>query len=161
MNDQNHDRASGTGRDSLRRRFPSLKLLERNGKRRRLPVVQQTTSADCGAACLTSVLRYHGKHVTLEEVRVATRTGRDGTTASRVVDAARRYGLRGRGVSITVEDLAYLETGAILHWGFNHFVVFEKLRHRHVEVIDPSFGRRKIPLEEVARQFTGVALLLI
>ncbi len=159
MTDRKHDVPGVAAKRTLRDRFPALKLLKRSAGRRRLPVVQQTTAADCGAACLTTVLRYHGKHVGLEVVRVATLTGRDGTTASHMVDAARQFGLRGRGVSIAMEDLEYLETGTILHWGFNHFVVFEKRGRQHITVIDPSFGRRNIPFEEAEQQFTGVALL--
>ncbi len=159
MTNPKNGTSNETARPSLRDRFPALGLLERKPGRRRLPVVQQTTGADCGAACLTTVLRYFGKHVGLEEVRIATATGRDGTSASHIVEAARRFDLRGRGVSITVDDLVYLETGAILHWGFNHFVVFEKLKRKHVAILDPASGRRNITREEFAEKFTGVALI--
>src|SRR5260370_1345646 len=77
----------------------------------------------------------------------------------RVINGAIRYGLRGRGLWIEVDDLQYVEPAAILHWGLNHFVVFESLEKEAVRIVDPGFGRRRIPMEEFRKSFTGVALL--
>ena len=127
--------------------------------RRRIPFVQQTTVADCGAACLAMVLAHHGKVVRLPAVRdVAGVSGR-GLNAGTLLEVGRHFGLRGRGVRVPeVDDLRFLEPGAILHWRFKHFVVFERIGRRHVWIVDPSSGRRRVPREEVARSFTGVAL---
>jgi len=50
--------------------------------------------------------------------------------------------------------------GSILHWELNHFVVFDRVDRGVVVIVDPAFGRRRIPLGEFDRAFTGVALLL-
>src|SRR5215510_6977164 len=96
---------------------------------RRVPYVPQMQLSDCGAACLAMVLAFHGKVVPLEEVREATGTGSAGIDASRLVDAARSYGLIARGVRADLDQLDLLPPSSILHWGFNHFVVFEHRRH--------------------------------
>jgi ABC-type bacteriocin/lantibiotic exporter with double-glycine peptidase domain len=106
------------------------------------------------------VLAYHGKHVPLSEVRGVTSVGRDGVSALSLLHAARWYGLRGRGVKLGLDALPYLEKGAILHWEFAHFVVFERLRQHGVEIVDPAYGPRFVPIEEFSRSFTGVALTL-
>ncbi len=147
-----------SGQPSLKRLFPALLRLERRRGRRRIPYVAQTTASDCGAACLAMVVRYFGREVRLEEVRNAASTGRDGTNALSLVQAGRWFGLRGRGISIDIDALKYLEPGAILHWEFKHFVVFEKLQKNGVDVVDPALGRRLVPMEEFRRMFTGVAL---
>ena len=126
---------------------------------RRIPVVQQLSVAECGAACLAMTLGYHGRHVPLDELREALGVGRDGASALALLDGARHYGLRGRGVRLEVDDLEYLDPGSILHWSFNHFVVFERVLEGAIEIVDPGFGRRRVSLEEVRREFTGVALL--
>lgn len=125
---------------------------------RRIPYVQQMQQADCGAACLAMVLAYHGKHLPLEEVRSLTGFGRDGTDAKLLLQASRSLGLDGQGFSIDLDDLDKLEPGAILHWEFNHFVVFERLRKHDVWIVDPRSGRRRVPLELFRRSFTGVVL---
>src|SRR5262249_24814798 len=140
--------------------FEALDRLGKSGHARRIPYVQQLAATDCGAACLTMVLGYFGKAVRLDEVRDASGAGRDGTNAQAILSAARWFGLRGRGVRIDIEDLEYLDPGSILHWEFNHFVVFERMRKGSVDVVDPRFGYRRVAMDEFRKSFTGVALLL-
>ncbi|HYO60288.1 MAG TPA: peptidase domain-containing ABC transporter [Actinomycetota bacterium] len=127
---------------------------------KRIPYVQQLEISDCGAACLAMSLAFHGRHVSPEEVRNATGTGRDGVDASSIVRAARAYDMRARGVKVDVDGVQYLPKGAILHWEFNHFVVFERLVKSGVVVVDPALGRRRVPMEKFGQSFTGVALIL-
>jgi ABC-type bacteriocin/lantibiotic exporter with double-glycine peptidase domain len=139
-------------------RFPVLSELGLRG--RRIPVVQQLSATECGAACLTMVLGYFGKNVPLEEVRTACAVDRDGVNALTLLNAASLFGLRGRGVKVEMEHLELLDPATILHWSFSHFVVFERLRDDSVEIVDPAFGRRRVPMDEFRKEFTGVALLL-
>ena len=135
------------------------KLLRRRG-RRHVPYVQGLTRADCGAACLTMVLRYHGREAKLDEVRAAMGIGRDGADALSILREAESYGLRGRGIRLEVTDLRHLSPATILHWEFNHFVVFERLSQNGVAIVDPAIGRRFLPMSDFSRAFTGVALQL-
>jgi ABC-type bacteriocin/lantibiotic exporter with double-glycine peptidase domain len=127
---------------------------------KRIPYVQQLEATECGAACLAMVLRYYGKDIRLDEVRDQIGLGRDGASAFSILKAAQQFGLRGRGVRMEIEDLAYLDKGAILHWYFSHFVVFERVRRGRVDIVDPAVGRRSVPLKQFSELFTGVALLL-
>ena len=129
-------------------------------RRRPIPYLQQTAATDCGAACLAMVLAYHGKHVRLDEIREVTGVDSNGADAVAILQAARWYGLRARGVKIEIDDFDYLEPGAILHWEFNHFVVFERLHKDGITIVDPAGGRQFIPLAQLQRAFTGVALAL-
>src|SRR5882724_8701816 len=130
------------------------------GARRRIPVVRQTAQTDCAAACLTMVLGYHGKTVRLDEVRQLLGIGRDGADALTLVNGARFHGLRARGVKVPkVEDLRFLERGSVLHWGFHHYVVFERMDGDRVRIVDPGIGRRVVTLDDLGKSFTGVALL--
>src|SRR5215468_10789291 len=144
---------------SLFEKFPALERLRFGLGSPRIPVIQQLAATDCGAASLAMVLGYFGKNIRLDEVRDILGPGRDGSNALAIINAAKWYGLRGRGVSIEIDDLPYLDPGAILHWTFNHFFVFEDLEDGAVRIVDPAFGRRRVPMEEFRRSFTGVALL--
>ncbi|HKQ61313.1 MAG TPA: peptidase domain-containing ABC transporter, partial [Candidatus Polarisedimenticolaceae bacterium] len=117
-------------------------------------------SADCGAACLAMVLGYHGRRTPLAEVRAAAGSGRGGVNLRELLDAGARFGLQGRGVQLEVEELHHLPPATILHWGFDHFVVFERLTRRGVLLVDPASGPRRLPLPRFRERFTGVALIL-
>src|SRR5438270_5112589 len=118
----------------LEQRFPVLEKIGRPRRGRRVPVVQQMSATECGAACLAMVLGCHGKTVQLDELRAVMKIGRDGSTALALLDAANWFGLHGRGVKLDLAELQLLPPGAILHWEFNHFVVFERARGQHVDV---------------------------
>jgi ATP-binding cassette, subfamily B, bacterial len=138
---------------------PALRRLDRSRLRRRIPVVHQMTATDCGAACLAMTLGYLGREASLDQVRTAIGVGRDGATASALLEAARAQGLRGRAVSMDVDALSFLDPGAILFWEFRHFVVFESCTSQEVRLVDPAAGRRIVPMDQFRRAFTGVALL--
>lgn len=134
----------------------------RSWKRERaIPFVQQTSVADCGAACLAMVLGWHGRGVRLEELRQRMGVSLQGAHAAALLGAASAYGLRGRGVRIDdLDRLDLLPRGSVLHWQFNHFVVFDRLDGKGgAWIVDPSWGRRRVPRQELDRGFTGVALL--
>ncbi|HEV7555915.1 MAG TPA: ABC transporter transmembrane domain-containing protein, partial [Kofleriaceae bacterium] len=139
--------------------FPSLERLARS-RRGKVPFVQQLEAADCGSAALAMVLGYLGRDAGLDEVREAVGgSGRDGTDAQTIIRAAEWYGLRGRGLTLDVDNLRYLPAGSILHWEFNHFVVYERTSKKGVHIVDPAMGPRVIPLIKFRESFTGVALV--
>lgn len=130
----------------------------RHGRRRRIPVRLQAQVIDCGPSCLAMVLGYHGRHVSVTQLREETNTGRDGVSARTLLAAARRYGLSGRGVRCGIKELQYLERGSILFWNFSHFVVLDRATRTHVDIVDPAVGRRRLTYDAVDAAFTGVAL---
>lgn len=148
----------GDGDGGMTERFPALERLGVTPEGS-IPYIAQTTATDCGPACIAMVLGLHGRVVRLDEVREVAGHSIRGTDAQALLDTARHYHLRGRGVQVAdPADLAYLGKGAILHWRFNHFVVFERLTPRGAWVVDPAFGRRLVPMDELGVAFTGVAL---
>lgn len=108
----------------------------------RVPVVLQMEAAECGAAALTAVLAHHGCHRTLEELRRTCGVSRDGSNALQIAEAARHYGMEADGLSAELDELAAVRMPAILHWGFNHFLVLEGFDGTSWHLMDPSLGRR-------------------
>jgi len=102
--------------------------------------IQQMEAAECGVACLAMMLDYHGASIPLDELRAHCGTSRDGNSALQILQAARKLGMNGRGMKLTLEQLAAARTPLILHWNMNHFVVFERFSRGHAMLIDRRRG---------------------
>jgi ABC-type bacteriocin/lantibiotic exporter with double-glycine peptidase domain len=140
--------------------WQTLQRVMRPRQRRRVPVVQQMSAVECGAACDTMILGYYGHHTSMEEIRDRTGVGRDGLSALDLVQAARSYGLRVRAIALQEPDLRDVALPAIVHWAFNHFLVVEDWSERSVGVVDPASGRRRMTTQQFDAGFTGVVIML-
>ncbi len=127
---------------------------------RRLPVILQTEAAECGLACLVSVLGFHGFYTDLRHLRARFSLLLKGATLADLVRFANSMNLTARAVRLDLDELANLRVPCILHWDLNHFVVLHEVHRNHIMIMNPASGWQKVRMEEVSRCFTGVALEL-
>ena len=69
-------------------------------------------------------------------------------------------GFSARPLRLELSALKDLKLPCILHWNMDHFVVLHKVGRKHVVILDPAAGERRLSLDEVSQYFTGVALEL-
>ncbi|MFA5625870.1 MAG: peptidase domain-containing ABC transporter [Thiohalomonadaceae bacterium] len=130
------------------------------GLRRKLPLILQTEATECGLACIAMVAGFHGLRTDLATLRRIFLVSIKGSTLGQLMQLAHSLNLTTRPVKLKLEDLPQLRLPCVLHWNFNHFVVLKAVDRNTVTIHDPAFGLRKLSLDEVSDQFTGVALEL-
>ena len=124
---------------------------------KKVPVVVQMETVECGAACLSMILAYYGKWLSLEQLRTDCGVSRDGSNARCIVQAARRHGLDAHGYRADISHLEHMAP-AIIHWNYNHFVVFKGFDGGLAYINDPGIGSIAVSMEDFNRSYTGVAI---
>lgn len=127
---------------------------------RRYPALLQLSETDCGAACLSMILRYYGKHVSINRLRDLANVSREGSTLYSIAEAAETLGFHTRGIRAAYDHLLKVDLPAIAHWEGFHYIVVYEVRPDRVVVADPAIGLRKFTREEFEKGWTGYLLLL-
>ena len=127
------------------------------GKVKNVPVIMQMEMVECGAASLGMVLAYYKKWLPLEQLRKDCGVSRDGCSAKQLLLAGRSYGMEANAYKLDEDELQELAP-VIIHWNFNHFVVYKGKKGNVHYLNDPGRGKVKVSQEEFDRSFTGIAL---
>lgn len=125
---------------------------------RKIPIILQTETTECGLACLAMLLNYYGKTINLFELRNQYGSSSRGINLQTIISIADDCGLITRPISLELNEVSQLRLPCILHWDFNHFVVLKKATENTFIIHDPAFGKRKLSKTEFSNHFTGVAL---
>ena len=131
-----------------------------NRRHRKVPVILQQESSECGLACLAMVAAYHGKRTRLDDLRQSHGLHCRGATFKDMLLTAKHLQLTARPLRLAISELRYLRLPAVVHWRMNHFVVLVRSGRSGYLLHDPASGRRTVGRREFNESFTGVALEL-
>lgn len=125
---------------------------------RRTPCIMQTEAAECGLACIATIVGHYGSKIDLSSLRQSHEISSQGATLARLIQIAKAENLNARPLSLDLDEITELKLPCILHWDFNHFVVLVSVNKTRAIIHDPAFGRRTVGIKELSEHFTGVAL---
>lgn len=128
--------------------------------RRQTPAILQSEAAECGIACLAMIAHNFGKKISLLSLRQQLSVSLRGTSLRDLIVGANQIGLTARPFRVEPSGLVDVRTPCILHWGFNHFVVFCGRTRQGFQINDPRIGSRIISEREFGELFTGIAIEL-
>jgi ABC-type bacteriocin/lantibiotic exporter with double-glycine peptidase domain len=126
--------------------------------------VEQHAEEDCGAACLATVARHHGRRLPVSRIRELVGTGERGTTLLGLRRGAEAIGFHARAVradDALLTRLGAIPLPAICHWQGNHWVVLHGRQGRKLVIADPAVGIRKLSMQEFRQRWGNGALLLL
>ena len=133
------------------------------------PYISQIDQRDCGVAALAMILKHYGSSYSLAYLRELAQTSREGTSALGLVEAAKQLGLETQAIRADLdlfkqENLSYpfiahvVKEGGLQHY----YTVFGQIKGQLI-IGDPDPSKKviKMPLEEFAKEWTGVALFFV
>nr|WP_039695545.1 peptidase domain-containing ABC transporter [Streptococcus gallolyticus] len=130
--------------------------------------VLQHDTQDCGAACLTSILNYFGKGVSLSLIKEELKVDKSGSNLYTLSLIAERHGLVAEALNGNFEELLdeirtkSISLPFIAHFQndhfLGHFVVVYKICRSKMLIFDPSEGNQTLSFEEFLQRWTGSIL---
>ena len=136
--------------------------------KKKIKVIIQHDSMDCGVACLAMICEYHGKSYSLEKLKTLCIATAEGVSMLNISETAELLGLHSITGRIS-EEQRDVPLPCIIHWNQNHFVVLYKIRHQKYYVADPARGHVEYSKEEFYRHWLstqskgeekGIAMIL-
>ncbi|BAS60464.1 MULTISPECIES: peptidase domain-containing ABC transporter [Leptolyngbya] len=124
------------------------------------PLIYQQSTMDCGAACLATICRYYGKHVSLNRIRELAHVGQSGSSMLHLLKAANTLGYETEAILETYDNLVQKPLPAIVNWRGYHWVVVYKANDRTVKVADPGEGLLNLSKADFLKGWTRYTLYL-
>lgn len=124
----------------------------------RLRLIHQSVQSECALACLAMISAHLGRPVELRVLRQFYPSSSRGTSLREVLDIARELGLKPRPLRLEPGQIRRYADCLMLHWNFDHYVVFQGMRGSRYRILDPGKGALDITAEEFDRTFTGIAV---
>lgn len=133
--------------------------------------IRQHDTRDCGAACLATVLLWHGANIPLIEIRQRLRVDKNGVSLFAICRVGEMFGLDTNGYCAELNELIEgienhniglpIIVHTVLNNNLQHYMVIRRISHKNIYLFDPQKGAVKYSIEEFKRIFTGNFITLL
>ena len=133
---------------------------------KRLKIVSQESSYDCGLSCLIMIAKYYNCNVSKDYLERVSDTFSDGTTMYGLLEAALSLGFDAYGKKGNVSDIPKISLPVIAHIKIDekknlyHYVVITNITDKKVIVKDPSKLIKTLSIDEFSKISTGNYLFI-
>lgn len=134
----------------------------------RYPYVSQIDMRDCGVAALAIIAKNYNSRYSLARLRELAKTGKEGTTALGIMDAAKSIGFETQAfeadMSLFNEELPY---PFIVHVNKNqkylHYYVIYEVKNSKIIIgdPDPAVKIKKVSFEDFEKEWLGTAIFFL
>ena len=135
---------------------------------------KSASSADCGAACMVSLLKYYGIETTLEDMTKECRVTVNGCNGRNLVETAKAHGLKMYGWKELAADevpkqdtividvpVAQEDRPSIVWWKYNHFLICCGMTDDgRVLLVNPARGKYTVSKKLFNSYYSGVSFTI-
>ncbi len=132
------------------------------------PFVKQEGIKDCGVASLQMIVMYYHGYINLEQLRNMTKTGKEGTNAYHLIEAANKIGFEAKGVKCEFDNLNSKNlllpciANVTLDNSYLHFLVIYEVnfKNKYLIIGDPASKLRRVSFDYFKLVFNKVLIIL-
>lgn len=131
-------------------------------------LIKQHEAKDCGAACLSMILGYHGKKISYASICEAIKVDRQGANLYGLRDGAAQFDLDATILEGSAQDFIQESNAGqikfpvivriVNRFAMEHYIVVTKIKGNKVYYCDPGEGRQKLSVEHFSDCFLGHAI---
>ena len=133
---------------------------------KKYPFEKQEEIKDCGAACLSMIIKYHNGYIPLDDLREMTKTNKDGTTAYHLTQALDNIGFESYGVECPLdefrkEDIMLPCIASVSISNYKHFIVIYRVNYKRNYLIigDPQDSVKRISFKAFNNIYNNVLII--
>lgn len=133
---------------------------------KRLKIVSQESSYDCGLSCLIMIAKFYNCNVSKDYLERVSNTFSDGTTMYGLLEAALSLGFDAYGKKGNVSDIPKISLPVIAHIKIDeknnlyHYVVITNITDKKVIIKDPGKLIKTLSIDEFSKISTGNYLFI-
>lgn len=132
------------------------------------PFDKQEEAKDCGAACLSMIIKYYKGYLSMERIRDLLKVNQSGTTAYHIIEGAKKIGFTAKGVKCTLDDINEDNivlpciANVIINNTYKHFIVIYKIdfKNNKIVIADPANKIMVMSFDIFKSIFSGILIIL-